>query len=262
MEDTQNKKIVGFWGRAGSFIFNLYILIILAQMLSSLIFIKVNIEIMFSQYILITLLLFILTAVVIELFLGKSIGKYIFGIETIKIDNGSLTKKDILLKAFLKVLYPVEIFVLLFSKSKRTLANKITKTYTVWSDTKIINRILRIILGIASIFIIMNISLFIMSYTYTNTDIYKASTNGIESLIDNGNDSTIGFIDRFNYPALNIQILNNEGVVIRPVLTKDKNKKYLVISLVKTQNQWNVTKINTIEKPKGRGYSISYSSKK
>lgn len=162
MEDTQNKKIVGFWGRAGSFIFNLYILIILAQMLSSLIFIKVNIEIMFSQYILITLLLFILTAVVIELFLGKSIGKYIFGIETIKIDNGSLTKKDILLKAFLKVLYPVEIFVLLFSKSKRTLANKITKTYTVWSDTKIINRILRIILGIASIFIIMNISLFIM----------------------------------------------------------------------------------------------------
>jgi len=262
MEETQNKKNVGFWGRAGSFIFNLYSLIVLAQMVSSVIFIKVNIERMFFQYILVTFLLFIIIASVVELFLGKSIGKYIFGIETIKINNGILSKKDIIIKALLKAVYPIELFVLLFSKPKRTLANRITKTDTVWKDSKIKNRLIRIVLGIASIFIVMNISLYVMSYTYSNTDIYKESTNGIESLIDIGNDSTIGFIDKYNYPALNIQIQNNEGIVIRPVLTKEKIKKYLFIRLTKTQTQWNVTKINTIEKPKGRGYSISYSSKK
>jgi hypothetical protein len=262
MDGQRVQKNVGFWFRVFSFQIDLFILIIISQLIASLFFYYINIEKYFVVNIIITLVVFVSLAFGVECVFMTSVGKLVFGIETIKNDNSKLSKKDVVIKTVLKIIYPIEAFVLIFSKPKRTIANRITKTDTVWKNEKTKSKLIRFLVAIISIIFLMNLLLISMSCSYMNTDIFSKSTDGVKAIIANGNDKSIDYIDKYNFSPNNIQIVNTQGFVIRKIITKNNKIKYLKITLSKKNNEWIATSIKTIDKPSGKGFSISYSLKK
>lgn len=157
------------------------------------------------------------------------------------------------------MIWLIDAFVIGFSKSKRGIGNIASKTKTVWKEENIILRLSKIFIGIAFIAVFFMVNIGLNSKVYSNTDIYRTSLEVVKIIKANGNDKSVGGIQKYDYLPLQVQIKNESGFVILKYKDDSNNEKYLYLEFKKQNDQWLYVKGSQVDKKPQQAYSIQYS---
>ncbi len=164
-----------------------------------------------------------------DVFLGRGIGKLLFGIYVREYENVDKTPKfyKLIFRNILVVIWFVEFIVMITDKEGRRLGDKIAKTQVIGYQSKIV---LRIFITAALAF-----SLFISSLVFGVTQIIKndVSYKTAVQYIENQNEITIavGEIQGFgNFPMGSVSYTNGYGTANLSIKVKGK-KKSIVVSI-------------------------------
>lgn len=200
----------------------------------------------------------LLIIIIIYLFFGEiifktTLGKYLFGVETV--DNEEFERpsiKDFVKRGLLKIIFPVEGLVLLISKSKKRLGDLWAKTIVV---NKEINRLKpsgRLIIGILTLIVLLFSFRISMGLAVKKADFYKVGINYLKNC---------NKVEIAGLPKVVNQTRNTVNFVV-PV-SNENHDKYAIIYLEKNGNEWSVNHTDFIkEHIIGFSYGLSYSSSK
>lgn len=255
-------KPAGVMIRGVAFILDIFITAILGQVITGVCFLRANIESSFMVYLIICMSVSFVIVFCSEIVSTSTLGKYVFGLVLINNKNDrSITKLEFLIHSLLKLIWIVDGFVIAFSKVKRGIGNIASKTNTVWNEDGIKKRLIRIGIAVIVVGAIFESDIILNGILYSRTDIYQASQMVISNVIANGNDKNIGGIKKYNYPPIQVQIKNTDGLVVLKYLDSSNREKYLELEFAKNNNRWKYVRGETIEKKPSTVYSISYSLK-
>ncbi len=183
-----------------------------------------------------------------ELIFKNTLGKHLMGIEII--DNEKLERPsaaNFIKRGLLKILWPIEGLVLLFSSSKKRLGDLWSKSIVVNKESNQFNLSVRILIGIISIVIIYFSFTISLKLATKNSDFYsigKFYLNSVSGLEINGLPNTVN---------------QNRQLVNFTVPIKDQNhNRYAVIYLEKNDGKWNVYYCEYIKNSIIIGFTYSY----
>jgi uncharacterized RDD family membrane protein YckC len=247
---TKNIKIWRFF----AFIYDILFILLAAfiiHMLFGLIF-KLDSAGFQIIMIYITLIIIILYLLFGELFFKNSFGKYLFGIEVV--DNErfeSLSLQSFLKRGLLKIIWPVEGFVLLFSKSSVRLGD-------LWAKSIVVNKVnnklkppARLITGIAVLIVLYFSFSISMGLAAKRTDFYQVGADYL----------TVNFDARIT--GIPNEVTQSRDTVDFCVpVSIDNNDRNVRIYLAKTEGAWSVFKTEFFKGHLGVSYGYSFSSKK
>jgi uncharacterized RDD family membrane protein YckC len=196
------------------------------------------------------LILIILYLLFGELLFTNTLGKYLFGIEIVDAENFERPSlKSFLKRGLLKIIWPIEGLVLLFSKSKKRLGDYWSDSIVVNKETDVLKPIVRIVIGVAAIVVLYFCFSVSLGLAAKRSDFYKVGTEYLKS----GNVSEFtGLTKEVN------QSRNNVDFVV-PVLLENQ-QKYVRVWLVKKDGKWNVSKTEVYGSQFGAAYGYSFSS--
>ena len=236
-----------------AFIFDLIFIVLLAftvYMVFGLIF-KIDhsgYQTVMSYLLLIVLLVYMFLG---EFVFRNTLGKYLFGIEVV--DNERPERPSLpgfIKRGILKILFPVEGFILLFSKSRKRLGDIWGKTIVINKETNKLRPSVRAIIGIVVLIALVFSFRIFMGLAVKKTDFYNI---GINALKNNGAVEIAGL------PKVVNQSRNKADFVV-PVSNENQDR-YAKIYLEKEEEQWSVSQIGFIkEHILGFSYGLSYSS--
>jgi uncharacterized RDD family membrane protein YckC len=188
-----------------------------------------------------------------ELILKNTIGKYLFGIEVV--DDERLERPSLpgfIKRGLLKIIFPVEGLVILFSKSRKRLGDLWGKTIVINKETNKLKVSARIIIGIVILIALVFSFRISMGFAVKKTDFYDSGINYLKSKYE---VEIVGLTKVVN------QNRNTVNFII-PVSNENKDR-YAIIYLEKNENVWSVSNIKfTREHIIGFSYGLSYSSSK
>lgn len=188
-----------------------------------------------------------------ELVLKNTLGKYLLGIEIV--DNEKLERPSIssfLKRDLLKIIFPVEGLVLLFSKNKKRLGDLWSKSIVINKETNKLRPSARLILGIVVLIALVFSFRISMGFAVKKTDFYNI---GIDYLKSKYEVRIVGLTKVVN------QNRNAVNFII-PISSENKDR-YAIIYLEKNENGWSVNNTGFIkEHIIGFSYGLSYSYSK
>jgi uncharacterized RDD family membrane protein YckC len=188
-----------------------------------------------------------------ELIFKNTLGKYLTGIEVV--DNESLERpslRSFIKRGILKIIFPVEGIVLLFSKSKKRLGDLWAKTIVVNKESNKLRPTARLIIGIVALIALLLSFRISMGLAVKKTDFYNAGINYLK----NSNEVKI-----VGLPKVVNQSSNAVYFIVQ--ISNENKDKYVKINLEKNVNGWNANHIDFIkEHIIGFSYGFSYSSSK
>ena len=236
-----------------TFIFDLVFIVLLAftvYMLFGLIF-KID-HAGYQNVMSYLLLIGILTYMFLgEFVLKNTLGKYLFGIEVV--DNERRERPSLpgfIKRGLLKIIFPVEGFVLLFSKSKKRVGDLWAKTIVINKETNKLRPSVRLIIGIVVLIALVFSFRILMGFAVKKTDFYAIGTDYLKN---NSAAKIVGL------PKVVNQNRNTADFVVP--ISNENQDRYAKICLKKTGDQWSVSQIGFIkEHILGFSYGLSYSS--
>jgi len=186
-----------------------------------------------------------------ELILKNTLGKYLFGIEITGDEKPERPSfRSFIKRGLLKIIWPVEGIVLLFSKQKKRLGDLWAKTIVVNKETNRFKPFARLIIGIAVLIALLFSFRISMGWAVKKTDFYNIGINYLQ----NNNEVEIAGL-----PKVVNQTRNTADFIV-PVSDENKDK-YARIYLEKNGTEWNVSKADLIkEQISGFSYGYSFSS--
>ena len=166
-----------------------------------------------------------------EVFLGSTLGKYLFGIEiTDSTGSGKPSVSSLIKRGISKIIFPVEVFVLFISKSKKRLGD-------IWSQTTVLNTegnklkpYVRALMGVAILVILYFTFAVLVGFTVKRTDFYNA---GVEYLKEFKSVKDSGLPTEL--------LLDGNKVDFSMPVTGPEGYNYAKIYLKKTDDKWHVT---------------------
>ena len=226
--ENRTKKTTG--KRFLAFIFDSLFIFLLAftfYMLGGLIF-KIDSEVYQSVMSIILLIIIFSYFLLGEFIYENTLGKYLAGI--IVVDDQNFEKpsfRSFIKRALLKIIFPIEGFVLLFSKQQKRLGDIWAKTVVVNKENNKLKSYLRLIIGLVSIVALMFCFCVIMGLAVKNTDYYRI---GINYLTTNNKVEVVGLPTEVNESRCKVDF-------IVPV-SNENNDKYAVVALKKADGKW------------------------
>ena len=234
-----------------TFIFDIIFIMFIAFSLNGLlgIFFKLDSEIYQNVMVYVMLILVFPYMFFGELIFKNTLGKYLFGIEVV--NNETFEKPSVLSfikRGLIKIIWPVEGLVLLFSKNKKRLGD-------LWGRTIVANKtenqykpVIRLAIGAVTLVILYFSFSTFMGLGVKNTDFYAT---GVEYL-----------------KTQNIEIrgltkeVNQNGDIVNYVvpINSDNEDKYALICLEKIEGTWSVYHHELMKKHKGRTFNFTLSS--
>jgi len=201
-----------------------------------------------------TIMLFVMAIIVLiylffgELFFKNTLGKYLLAIEVV--NKRTLEKPTIInfvKRGLLKILWPIEGFVLLFSSSKQRLGD-------IWANTIVVNQesnrykpAFRSMVGIGVIFVLYFSFTVSMGLAIKKTDYYKTGVNYL---------NTLNSLEIIGLP----KVVNQNGNLVNftvPIRDLDQNR-YAEIFLEKTDAKWSVYHSDFIKGSIIMGFSYGF----
>jgi uncharacterized RDD family membrane protein YckC len=186
-----------------------------------------------------------------ELIFKNTLGKYLTGIEVADAENLQRpASRSYIKRGILKIIFPVEGIVLLFSRSKKRLGDLWANTIVVNKENNQLKSAVRLIIGIASLIALLFCFRISMGLAVEKTDFYNV---GIDHL-KNSNEVKIAGLPKV--------VLHSSDAAYFIVAVSNENKdKYVKISLSKNVTGWNVNHIDFIkEHITGYSYGFNYTS--
>jgi uncharacterized RDD family membrane protein YckC len=188
-----------------------------------------------------------------ELMFKNTLGKDLFGIKTVdkeRLERPSL--EDLFKRSLLKILFPIEGLVLLFSKSNKRLGDSWAKTIVVNKETSKLKLSSRLAIGIVLLIALLFSFRILFGFAVKKTDFYNI---GINYLKTNSTAKITGL------PKVANQTRNTADFIVP--ISNENHDKYARIYLEKYGNAWSVNHTDFIkEHIIGFSYGYSYSSKK
>lgn len=236
-----------------AFILDFYFIIFLAFSINGLIGVFLRIDSDFYQNIMMYILFIIIIPYLFfgELIFNNSLGKYLLGIEVSKPDTYSRPNIGSFIKrGLLKIIWPLEGLILLFSKNKKRLGDYWGKTIVVNKKTNKYTPLVRISIGIIISISVYYGSSFFMGLGVKNTDSYNIANNYLSEkgiLID-------------GLP----KEMNQFGEVINLVvpITDSIGNEYALIYLEKVKDEWSVYHSEFMTEHSGSSFTFDISSYK
>jgi uncharacterized RDD family membrane protein YckC len=233
-----------------AFVYDIPFILLLAftfHMLFGLIF-KLDSEVFSVVMIYVTLAIIISYLLLGEFLFKNTIGKYLFGIEVVSsdlFDRPSLT--SFIKRGLLKIIFPVEGLVLLFSHSKKRLGDQWSKTIVVNKETNKVRTSARFMIGIAVLIVLYFSFSFSMGLAARKTDFYKA---GADYLAANGQVRITGLPKVVNQSRDSVDF----GV---PVSVENLDR-FVCVYLGKSEGKWVVYKTVFFNENLGTSYGYSF----
>jgi uncharacterized RDD family membrane protein YckC len=187
-----------------------------------------------------------------ELIFKNTFGKYLLGIKVVekeRLERPSLS--SFIKRGLLKILFPVEGLVLLFSKSQQRLGDLWANTIIVNKETNKLKPSARLIIGILVLIVMLSGFRASMGSAVKRTDFYNAGINYLEN---NNIAKVTGLTKVVN------QTRNTVNFII-PVSDENQDK-YAIIYLEKRGSEWSVSHTDfSKEHIIGFSYGFSFSSR-
>ncbi|NQX81229.1 MAG: RDD family protein [Flavobacteriaceae bacterium] len=184
-----------------------------------------------------------------EFIFKNTLGKYLLGIEVVNNEDfGRPSVWSFVKRGLIKLIWPVEGLVLLFTKSKKRLGDRWGKTIVVNKTKNQHKPLIRLAMGVV-ILVILNFSFSrCMGLGVKNTNFYAV---GLEFL--KAQDIAVtGLTREVNQ---NVDIVN----YVMPI-DSDNEKEYALIYLERIDGTWNVYHHELLEKHNGRIFNFTLSS--
>ena len=188
-----------------------------------------------------------------ELIFENSLGKYLFGIEIVDIEQFERPPLSSLVKrGLLKIIFPVEGLVLLFSKSKKRLGDLWTKTFVVNKESNKLKPYVRLIIGFIAIIAIYFSFSISMGLAVKKTEFYHVGIDYLKSTSQ---------VEITGLPKEVVQSGNNASFGV-PVSNEDHDK-YALVYLEIIEGEWRVDHIDFLKvQVAGPSFSLNLSSRK
>jgi uncharacterized RDD family membrane protein YckC len=203
----------------------------------------------FQDYVIyITLALILVYLLFGELLFKNTLGKYLFGMEVVDAEGFAKPSfLSFLKRGILKILWPVEGLVLLFSRSKKRLGD-------LWSDSIVVNKknnilkpYVRIIIGIAVIVLLYLSFSLSLGLAAKRTDFYKAGVDYLE------------YSDVIEITGLPSEVMQSRDTVDFSVPVSIENqKRYARIYLARKDGKWSVYKSELLQSSIGSSFGYSF----
>jgi len=200
-----------------------------------------------------TLLIIIISYVFFgELIFENTLGKYLFGIEIVDIEQSERPPFSSFIKrGLLKTIFPVEGLVLLFSKSKKRLGD-------LWSKTLVVNKVsnklrpyVRLMIGILAIVAVYFSFSVSMGLAVKKTDFYRVGIDYLKSTRQ---------VEITGLPQEVVQSGNNASFGV-PVSNEDHDK-YVIVYLELIEGEWRVDHVDFLKvQVAGPSFSLNFSSR-
>ena len=188
-----------------------------------------------------------------ELIFRNTLGKYLFGIAVSRDkSNEKPSLQSFMERGLLKIIFPVEALVLLFSKTRKRMGDIWAKTIVINKEANKLKPSARVVIGIAVLIVLLFSFRITMGLAVKKSDFYNI---GINSLNNNPVVRIAG---------LPIQVTQTRCSVSFIVPVSNENKdRYAIIYLDKFGNEWRINHTDfTKEHIIGFSYSFSDSSSK
>jgi len=187
-----------------------------------------------------------------ELLFKNTLGKYLFGIEIVDIEQCERPPLSSFVKrGLLKIIFPVEGLVLLFSKSKKRLGDIWAKTFVVNKESNKLKPYVRLIIGfivIIAIYFSFSIS---MGLAVKKTDFYRVGIDYLKSTKQ---------VEITGLPQEVVQSGNNASFGV-PVSNEDHDK-YVIVYLELIEGEWRVNHVDFLKvQVAGPSFSLNLSSR-
>ncbi|ASB50466.1 RDD family protein [Alkalitalea saponilacus] len=184
-----------------------------------------------------------------ELIFKNSLGKYLFGIEVV--DFESFERPSVwsfIKRGVIKIIWPVEGFVLLIAKNKKRLGDLWGKTIVANKTENQLKLPIRIAIGAITLIVLyFSFSIF-MGLGVKNTDFYATGLEYLKS-------------QNIEVSGLTKEVNQNGNIVnyVVPIVSDNENK-YALICLEKVDGKWTVYHHEFMTKHKGRTFNFTLSS--
>jgi uncharacterized RDD family membrane protein YckC len=187
-----------------------------------------------------------------ELLFRNTLGKYLFGIEIVDIEQYERPPLSSFVKrGLLKILFPIEGLVLLFSKSKKRLGDIWAKTFVVNKVSNKLNPYIRLIIGFMAIIAIYFSFSISMGLAIKKTDFYRVGIDYLKSTRQ---------VEITGLPQEVVQSGNNASFGV-PVSNEDHDK-YAIVNLELIEGEWRVDHVDFLKvQVAGPSFSFNFSSR-
>jgi uncharacterized RDD family membrane protein YckC len=221
------------------------------HMLFGLIF-KLDSEGFQSYMIYLTLAIILAYLLFGELILQNTLGKYLFGIEIVDAEKFEKpTSQSYLKRGLLKIIWPIEGLILLFSGPKKRLGDLWAGSIVVNKETNRFKPSVRLLIGITvliALYFSFSISLGLAA---RRTDFYKA---GAYYLTYGGQVRITGLITEVSQ--------RRDSVNFALPVSIESHRKYAKVYLGRNENKWIVYKAEFFDSHLGTSFSYNFSPKK
>jgi uncharacterized RDD family membrane protein YckC len=205
-----------------------------------------------SIMIYLTLAIIILYLFFGELLCKNTFGKFLFGIKVVDAEgSGKPSLTSFLKRGLLKIIFPVEGLVLLFSKSKKRLGDLWAKSSVVNEEASKLKPFARLLLGIAVLIVLYFSFSISMGLAARRTDFYKAGTD----YLTGNNPVKITGLPKVVYQ-------NGDSVYFGVPVSIENQARFATVYLVKTEGKWNVYNIKVITDQIGTSFGFNIITKK
>ena len=184
-----------------------------------------------------------------ELIFKNTLGKYLFGIEVVDIENFERPSVwSFVKRGLIKIIWPVEGLVLLFAKNKKRLGDLWGKTIVANKTENQYNPAIRLAIGALTL-IVLNFSFSIfMGLGVKNTDFYATGLDYLKT-------------QNIEISGLTKEVNQNGDIVNYVVpIDSDNENNYALICLEKSDGKWTVYHHELMNKHNGRTFNFTLSS--
>jgi uncharacterized RDD family membrane protein YckC len=249
-ERIKNTKI---W-RLLAFAFDIIFILLVAftvHMLFGMIF-KLDSEGFQSYMIYITLAIVLVYLLFGELILRNTLGKYLFGIEIVDAEKSERpSSRSFIKRGLLKIIWPIEGLILLFSRQKKRLGDFWSDSIVVNKETNSLKPFVRIIIGIAAIVVLYFCFSVSLGMAAKRTDFYKAGVDYLK------------YSNVAEITGLPSEVMQSRDTIDFAVPVSIENqKRYARVYLAKNDGKWSVYKTEFFNGHLGVSYGYSFSSEK
>jgi uncharacterized RDD family membrane protein YckC len=249
--ETKNIRIK----RYASFTFDCIFILLLDYILYMLLglFFKLD-SASFQNYLIYHLLIIIVIYLFFgDIFFGETLGKYMMGIKVVSNEkHGRPPVMSYIKRGLLKIIFPVEGLIMLFSRSKKTLGDLWGKTMVVNKESNRFKLYVRLTGGILLLIVLQFCVVVSIGLAARNTDFYKVGADYLKS----NNLAEISGLTR--------DVTQSRNTVNITVPVSDKNSnRYVKIFLKKNGDKWVVDRTEFIKDRiliLGVGYTFDFST--
>jgi len=187
-----------------------------------------------------------------EIFFKNTFGKYLFGLEVLDSSRFErLSAGRFLKRGLLKILWPIEGLVLLFSKSGRRVGDIWAGSIVVNKENNSVRPLVRLIIGAVTMIVLYLAFSFSLGLAARNADFYKAGT---EFITASGQVKITGLTSEISQ--------SRDSVSFCLPVSIENNRRYARIHLGKNEDKWVVSKIEFLSGQIGTSFGYSFSSVK